>query len=297
MRLMRVALALLAPAAVAAQNADSVRRAAECPSCAEWNAPHAPLKLFGNTYYVGTGGLSSILITSPQGHILIDGGLPESAAPILAHIRELGFRVEDVKLVLNSHAHYDHAGGLAAIQAATGAEVAASPPSAREIEKGAATEDDPQYHIALRYPRVQHVRVLHDGETMHVGPLAIAAHFTGGHTPGGTSWTWRSCEGARCMDVLYADSFSAVSDPDFLFTKSTTYPGVLADFEHSFAFLDSTPCDLLFTPHPGQSRLWERVAARDNGTAPDLRSDGACARYAAAARTALAKRVAEERAR
>src|SRR5262245_41278824 len=105
---------------------DSARRARECPSCAEWNVPQKSFRIFGNTYYVGTHGLSSILITSPRGHVLIDGGLPESAPLILANIRSLGFRAEDVKLILNSHAHYDHAGGLEALREATGASVAAS---------------------------------------------------------------------------------------------------------------------------------------------------------------------------
>src|SRR4051812_312909 len=85
--------------------------ATECPSCAAWNAPNTPAGLFGNTYYVGTRGLSALLITSDAGHVLIDAGLPESAAPIMANIRALGFRVEDIKLIVNSHAHYDHAGG------------------------------------------------------------------------------------------------------------------------------------------------------------------------------------------
>src|SRR4051794_12102028 len=116
----RVVLALLLVACadsrlLAAQSADSAAaaRAAACPSCAEWNAPHAPFDVIGNTYYVGTNGLSSILITGAQGHILIDGGLPESAPLIAANIRALGFKVEDVKLIVNSHAHYDHAGGIA----------------------------------------------------------------------------------------------------------------------------------------------------------------------------------------
>src|SRR5258708_5692099 len=93
--------------------------AAECPHCAEWNAPHAPVRVFGNTYWVGTAGLGAILVTSSAGHVLIDGALPASAPQIAASIRALGFRVGDVKLVLNSHAHFDHAGGIAAMQEAS----------------------------------------------------------------------------------------------------------------------------------------------------------------------------------
>src|SRR5919198_3963806 len=124
------ALALAAPLAAQSTDSASARRAAECPSCAEWNAPHAPVRIHGNTYFVGTNGLSAILVTSPAGHVLIDGGLPESAPLIAANIRAAGFRVEDVKLILNSHDHFDHAGGIAALQRLSGARVAASPLSA-----------------------------------------------------------------------------------------------------------------------------------------------------------------------
>ena len=278
---------------VAAQTADTARARA-CPSCAGWNAPHAPVHVFGNTYYVGTAGLSSILITSPAGHVLIDGGLPESAPVIAANIRAAGFRVEDVRLILNSHAHYDHAGGIAELQRISGARVAASGPSAREIGTGTATRDDPQLKSALPYPAVKKLDVIHDGVTLRIGALAIVAHLTGGHTPGGTTWSWRSCEGARCANIVYADSFTPVSDDDFLFTRNIHYPRVLDDFARSFAVLDSLPCDLLLTPHPGASRFWERVAARDSGDVNALIAAGQCSAYAAAGRRAVAARVAKE---
>jgi metallo-beta-lactamase class B len=293
-RALSVVAVIIALGAPVHAQTDSAR-AKECPSCAEWNRPHAPVKLFGNVYYVGTNGLSAILITSDVGHILLDGGLPESAQPIMRNIRMLGFRVEDVKLIVNSHAHYDHAGGLAALQAASGSEVAASPASAREIQRGAAEPDDPQYAIALGYPKVSRVRTIRDGETLRVGSLAVTAHFTGGHTPGGTSWTWRSCEAARCIDVVYADSFTPISADGFLYSKSGAYPTALQDFEKSYRFLESTACDLLITPHPGTSDLWARIAARENGNAAPLLEADACKRYATTARAALARRLETER--
>lgn len=279
--------ALAAPAAGRAQGSDSARAAA-CPSCAEWNAPQRPFRIHGNSYYVGTRGLAAILVTSPAGHVLIDGGLPESAPLILANVRALGFRVEDVKLVLNSHAHYDHAGGIAALQAASGARVAASAPSAREMELGTATPDDPQYHSAIPYPPVHGVARIADGDTLRVGALALVAHLTPGHTPGGTTWSWRSCDGDRCLDLVYADSQTPISDDDFFFTHSATYPGAVRDFERSFAVLEGLRCDVLLTPHPGASQLWERVA---RGALVD---PGACVQYAARARTQLAERIARE---
>jgi metallo-beta-lactamase class B len=286
-------LSLLIPSAARAQSPDSARAfnytPAQCPSCAEWNAPQPPLRIFGNTWYVGTRGLSAILITSPQGHILIDAGLPASAPSIVAHIRELEFLVEDVRLIVNSHAHYDHAGGIAELQRASGAEVAASPSSARMIRSGTSERGDPQFAIALAYPATPVARTIADGETLRVGTLAVSAHFTPGHTPGGTTWSWRSCEGSVCKSFVYADSQTPVSADGFFFTRSKEYPQAIADFEHSFDVLEHLPCDILLTPHPGASNLWERVQTRT------LTDAGACKRYAATAREALAKRVATER--
>lgn len=288
---------VLFAAPVRAQSPDSAaaRRARECPSCAEWNAPHAPFRVFGDTYDVGTAGLSAILITGPQGHVLIDGGLPESAPLIAANIRAAGFRVEDVRLILNSHAHYDHAGGIAELQRMSKARVAASAASAREISTGVAGPDDPQHKVAIPYPAVANVETLRDGDTLRVGSVALVAHLTGGHTPGGTTWSWRSCEGARCANIVYADSFTPVSDDDFLFTSNAGYPRVLDDFAHSFAVLEALPCDLLLTPHPGASHLWERLARRDSGNADALLGPGQCAAYAAAGRGMVAARVKKEK--
>ena len=261
-----------------------------CTSCAVWNTPQKPFKVYGNTYYVGPHGLSSVLITSPAGHILIDGDIAEAAPLIAANVRALGFRMEDVRLILNSHAHFDHAGGLAELQRMTGAPIALSPWSAAVLTGHDDSKDDPQYGILLPVATVHHVQVLHEGETVHVGKLALTAHFTPGHTPGGTSWTWTSCEGAQCLNVVYADSVSAVSAPGYHYS-----PAVAASFEQSFAFLDRVPCDILLTPHPEAADLWTRLAARESGVQPDPMIDpGACRALADDARKQLAKRLAED---
>jgi len=174
----------------------------DCPKCAEWTAPQKPFKVYGNTYYVGSQTIGSVLITSPKGHILIDGTVQEGAAQVAANIRALGFRVEDVRLILNTHVHFDHAGGIATLQKLSGADVAASPWSARVLMQGRYEPDDPLFDDRLRGPTpVKHVRVIRDGETLSVSTLSVIAHFTPGHTPGGTSWAWKSCEDGRCLDV------------------------------------------------------------------------------------------------
>jgi metallo-beta-lactamase class B len=281
-------------AQTAGQTASAGYSSEACPSCAEWNAPQHPFRVYGNTHYVGTRGLAAILVTSSEGHALIDGGLPESAPHILANIRALGFRPEDIKLILNSHAHFDHAGGIAALQRASGGTVAASPSSARVLERGTSGPDDPQYGVLLSYPAVPGVREFADGETLRVGPLALVAHLTPGHTPGGTSWSWQSCEKGRCLSFVYADSQTPVSAPGFHFGRSQTYPAAVADFERGFATLEALPCDVLLTPHPAASGLWERVGARDRGVEDALVDPGACGRYAANARQSLARRLAAE---
>lgn len=262
----------------------------DCESCAEWNEPHDPVRIFGNTYWVGTAGLGAILITSDEGHVLIDGGLAESARPIAASIRELGFELSDVHLILNSHAHFDHAGGIAAMQVASGARVAASRSSAAVLLAGESGRDDPQFGLLLPMDPVASVETIADGDTLRVGPLEIVAHFTPGHTPGGTTWSWQSCEETRCLDVVYADSQTPISADEFLFTSN---PTVIDDFRRSHEVLESLRCDVLLTPHPGASRLWERLdAGRD---APDGLIDGeGCRRYAASARNALEQRIARE---
>ncbi|HEY8054670.1 MAG TPA: subclass B3 metallo-beta-lactamase [Terriglobales bacterium] len=222
--------------------------AAKCSQCAQWNGAQKPFRVYGNTWYVGPQWLSSILITSPEGDVLIDGDLAESAAAIAGHIRELGFRPADVKLILNSHVHYDHAGGIAALQKLTGARVAASPWSAAVLSSGQPGRDDPQFGILPPIAPVPAVEEIHDGETLRVGDVAITAHFTPGHTPGGTSWTWRSCEGARCLNLVYADSLTAAAAPGY---KYSEHPELLAGFERSFAWLRQVRCDILLTPHLG----------------------------------------------
>lgn len=290
-----VVLAVLS-APLAAQRPDTLGYTpAECPPCASWNAPQAPFRIHGTTYYVGTRGLAALLVTSDSGHILIDAGLPESAPRIIANIRALGFDARDIRLIVNSHAHYDHAGGIAALQRMSGARVASSPLSAATLRTGRAQPGDPQHSIALAYPAIANVFEVAEGDTLRVGDVAIVAHFTPGHTPGGTSWSWRSCEEGSCREVVYADSQTPVSADDFHFTRNTTYPHAIADFERGLALLARLRCDILVTPHPGAAQLFERLAARDGGD-PEAMVDGdACRRYAASARKQLAARIARER--
>lgn len=291
MRFLPICLALGTSAVGAQGIPDSLvtgYTAEQCPSCAEWNEPHPPFRIFGNSYYVGTRGLGAILITSRDGHVLIDGGLPDTAPLIMASIAALGFDIADLRLIINSHPHYDHAGGIAALQHASGAMVLASAASARVLTTGKVDASDPQFGLAYDIPRIARVIVLMDSLPFQMPSLTLTPHVTGGHTPGSTTWTWRSCQDDRCLDLVYADSQTPVSADDFLFSRSTAYSDAVADFRRAHALLEALPCDILVTPHPEASQLWQRL---ERG---ELIDPGACKRYAANARRALERRLERE---
>ncbi|MGZ8968769.1 MAG: subclass B3 metallo-beta-lactamase [Telluria sp.] len=266
-----------------------------CSNCKAWNEPQAPFQVYGNTYYVGTRELSAILVTGPKGHVLLDAALPQSAPLIEQNIKTLGFKLEDVKLILNSHAHFDHAGGIAALQRKSGALVATSAHGAQVLKDGAIGKDDPQYEEpAFSFPRVAAVESVRDGETLKAGGIELTAHLTPGHTPGSTTWTWKSCEAGRCLDVVYADSLTAVSQDGYRYTGGNGAPDVAGLFGQSIDKVGALKCGVLLTTHPGASGILERQAARTAANNPFIDA-AACRALATKARANLAKRVATER--
>lgn len=254
----------------------------------EWLAPQDPFPLYGNTYYVGTHGISAVLITSPAGHILIDGGPPAAADQIAAHVRALGFRVEDIRYILNGHEHFDHAGGIAALQKLSGAAVLGSPSAIAVLKSGQPDKRDAQYPDLVPLAPVANTRAVRDGEVVTLGPLAVTAHFTPGHTPGATSWTWQSTEGGKTMHMVFADSLTAMAADGLSFSRNPLYPMARADVERSIATVEGLECDVLVSAHPDFGDLWERQARAT------LMDRDACRNYAATARAWLAKRLASE---
>ena len=295
--------AMIAAALLAACAAQSERAApapvgaaepAGVPACpldaspmAGWSDRAPPRRIFGNTYYVGTCGIAAVLVVGDAGAVLIDGATEQAPAAILANIRALGFDPRQVKRLLNTHEHMDHAGGLAGLQQATGAPLLARAPAVATLRRGRSEREDPQFGELTGFPPVADVRTLADGEVVRLGGLALASHATPGHAPGGTSWTWRSCEGTRCLEIAYVDSHSALTDGHYRFKDHPIYVDA---FERSLDTVAGLPCDLLITPHPAASNL----LARFNGDAP-LVDPGACQAFAANARANLAARLAEER--
>lgn len=258
----------------------------------DWNVPRAPFKVFGNTFYVGTQGITALLITSPQGHILIDGGTAKAASQVVENIATLGFKISDVKVILNTHAHFDHAGAISELQRLSGAVVNASPWSAAVLSSGKTGRDDPQAGMHADMEPVANVTTIQDGDNVSVEVTQLKAIFTPGHTPGGTSWSWQSCEGERCLKIVYPDSLTAVSADKYRFTDN---PTVLAGFAKSFAAIAAAPCDIMISPHPGVGKLWDRLEKREAGDANALIDPTACRRYADNAKAGLEKRLASEK--
>ncbi len=294
-RLLAVAATLI-PFASAGTGVDAVAtkaitNATACAADAGWNDPATPRRIHGSTWFVGTCGITALLVTSPQGHVLLDGATPKGGAQILANIRALGFKPEDVRAIVLSHEHVDHAGGLAALQAATGAPVLARAPAVQTLQRGASDRSDPQLLALDRFPAVDRVQVIADDEVVKVGPLSLQAIATPGHTPGGTSWTWRSCAAADCRQIVYADSLTAISDDVYRYTDESEHPGVVGAFRQTLSRVSALDCEILLTPHPSASQMWSRIGP---GATQALVDTGACRAYAATAGKRLDQRVAEE---
>lgn len=287
---------LLTAALLLAANGALAQDAIDCTSCAEWNKPVAPFTIYANTYYVGTAGLSSILVTSPQGHVLLDGALPQSAPLIRKNIEALGFKMTDVKLILNSHAHFDHAGGIAALQKASGATVAHTAHGAQVLRDGAPGTDDPQYDPKDRtvMPKVAQVKEVTDGENLSVGPLRFTAHTTPGHTPGGVTWTWQSCESGKCLDVVYADSLTMISSDGFYFSGGAGYPDMSASVRATFAKVAGLKCDIVIAAHPSATDAFAKAAAKTAQVNPFIDPEG-CRKLVAGAAKKFEERLLRER--
>lgn len=258
-------------------------------TCKDWDdyaKPAPPVRIHANTYYVGTCGVSSILITGTEGDILIDGGTEQDADLIVDSIRWLGFRPTDVKILLHSHEHYDHVGGIARLQQITGAQLYASADAARVFATGLANGADPQAASEKPFPKARVDRIINDGDIVTLGDLYLTAVATPGHTPGALTWDWGSCDGGVCRRIVYADSLTPVSSDGYRFSD---HPAYLAAYRASIAKVAALPCDIVITPHPSASGMVERFGAGK----PLLDPDG-CRTYAAGLTRQLDERLAKE---
>lgn len=225
-----------------------------------WNRPVKAFKIIGNLYYVGASEVTSYLITTPRGHILLDSGFAETVPLIRTGIQQLGFKLEDVRLLINSHAHYDHAGGLAELKALTGAKLAATEADAAQLALGG--KDDFRWGDTLAFPPVKADRILHDGDTVELGGIWLVAHLTPGHTKGSTTWTMEVKEGGKTYNVVFMGSTSA---PGYKLVNNSKYTDIVADYQRSFRLLESLPCDIFLGPHGSFFALEEKMARLEQG--------------------------------
>jgi metallo-beta-lactamase class B len=262
---------------------------AACPDAEawdDWERAAPPYRIHGNSWYVGTCGITAILITGAEGHILIDGGTRTGGPRIAASIAALGFDLHDVKLLLHSHEHFDHVGGLAWVQAQSGATVIASRGAAAALRTGMTQPGDPQFGLHDPFDPVVVGREVHDGDVVTLGDLALTALETPGHTPGGLTWTWRSCEGEDCTQIVYLESLGPISGPEYRFSD---HPEYVARFRAAIARVAGLPCDIALTPHPGASEMPARMATPSGLIGPDE-----CRLYAEFITERLDRRLAVE---
>ena len=248
-----------------------------------WRQPIAPFQIADHTWYVGTQNLTALLVKTDEGAVLIDGGLPQAADYLLANLRQLGVGPGQLKLILHSHAHIDHAGPLAAIQRATGATLVSNAESAALLARGGS--DDLHYGDGMVFPPARADRLVMDGETLALGGLQFQVHFTPAHTPGSMSWTWTDTRDAKPVRIAYVDSLSA---PGYKLVDNPRYPNILEDYRHGRDVVRALPCDVLITPHPDASG-WQTELGKT--TRPMT-----CEAYAAKAEKQIAEQVEKERA-
>ena len=242
----RIALVFWALSSIGFAQSNAAQRAA-------WNKPVKPFRIIGNIYYVGAANVSSFFIRTPQGAILLDGALPETAPLIEKSIGELGFSIEDVKILLNSHAHYDHCGGLAELKKVSGARMIASERDAPVLSSGKGG--------AGPFPAVRVDRVIADQQTVKLGGVTLTAHITPGHTKGCTTWTMPVSDGGKTYQVVFYCSTSVVDK----LVNNSAYPDIVSDYERSFAELKKMPCDVFLAPHAGIFNLDAKSQQLDAG--------------------------------
>jgi len=224
----------------------------------DWTEPFPPYHIIGNIYYVGTRGLASFLITTPQGHVLINSDL-ESTVPIIRdNVEKLGFHFSDVKILLISHAHFDHAGGSALIKKMTGAKYMVMDADVSEIESGGKTDFQYGDSPDAQFSATQVDRVLHDGDEVKLGGAVLVAHLTPGHTHGCTTWTLKVVDGGKTLDVVIVGSPNV--NPGYKLVNNAAYPQIAHDYESTFKVLKSLPCDIFLGAHGNYYGMEDKFA-------------------------------------
>jgi len=244
--------------------------AAVAQSAHEGNNPFPPYKIIGNIYYVGADDVTSYLITTPQGHIVINAGYEDTVPIIEAGIRKLGFKPSDVKILLNGQAHFDHVAGLSGLRKVTGAKIWSSEREVAVLESGGAK--DPRWGREVTYPPVHVDHVVRDGETLRLGGVDLVAHLTPGHSIGCTTWTMKVADAGKSYDVVFVGGTTI--NPGVRFLKDPTWPGIAEDYQRTFQVLHSLPCDVFLGAHGGYYGMQEKVKRMNGPVNPFIDPQG-----------------------
>jgi metallo-beta-lactamase class B len=285
----RIAVALVALMSLtAAVEAQTVKDLLETLKV-KWNTPTEPFKMIGNVYYVGTDGLASYLITSPQGHILVDTVMPESTSLIKANIEKLGFKITDIKYLLNTHAHIDHTGGLAEMKQASGGQMIAGEDDKPLLEGG--YYPGAQEETLLNFPPVKVDRTVREGDKVTIGDVTLTARETPGHSPGCTSWEFSVKDGDATRSVLIFCSGTVALNR---LAPNPTYSGIVADYRKTFARAKDMKVDVLLAPHPEMYKMAEKRAKLAEGGPNPFVNPGEFNDYAATLEKAFEEAVVKQ---
>lgn len=259
-----------------------------------WDASAEPFRVIGNIHYVGTKGLAAYLITSSQGHVLIDTVMPGNTATTKAAIEKLGFKVSDIRYLVNTHAHLDHTGGFADIKKASGAQMVAGAKDKPLLESG--TYPGREHVAALKFPPVSVDRAVNDGDVLTLGPIRLVAHATPGHSPGCTTWTMKVKEGDAEHGVIFFCSGTVALNR---LVGAPTHAGIVEDYRRTFAAAAKIEGDVLLAPHPEMFDMDAKRAAMAPGAPNPFIRPGEFQAYLGklkgAFETALARQEAEAR--
>jgi metallo-beta-lactamase class B len=231
------------------------------------NRPFPPTRIIGDVYYVGATDTAAYLVTTPEGHILLNSGFEATVPLIRDSVRTLGFRFEDIKLLLAGHAHIDHAGGHAAVKKQTGARIVMSEPDAALLARGGRGDFLPASEEVVGYQPVRADRIIHDGDTVTLGGVTLTAHLTPGHTRGCTTWTMKVGEGGKARDVVFLGGTTIL--PGVRLVDNPDYPGMAEDYERTYRVLKGLPCDVFLAPHGFQFGLAEKARRLSAGATPN----------------------------
>jgi metallo-beta-lactamase class B len=260
----------------------------------DWTEPFPPFRIAGNLYYVGSKDLASYLVTTPQGHILINSDLETSVPLIRASVEKLGFKFGDIRILLISHAHWDHDGGSAAIRALTGATYMVMDGDVSVVESGGKTDFQYGNQPTSLYPPTKVDRVLHDGDEVKLGGTTLVAHLTPGHTKGCTTWTMKVEDAGKTYDIVIVGSPNV--NEGYKLVNNPAYPEIASDYERTFRVLKSLPVDFFLGAHGSYFDLQTKYARLKEGAAAPFVDPAGYKNYITDREEAFRKELARQQA-